>query len=309
MFSFGVALHPGDADDADTLFANAETALRNCGASEERYLFYARDMNARVSEQLSLENRLHRALERDEFVLHYQPKVSLRDGSIVGVEALLRWNDPDHGLISPADFIPVLEETGLIVEVGRRVVEKALADAAAWRTGGLAFPRIAVNVSVVQMRRKDFLDTLEQILAAHPEERDVLDIELTESLLMQDIEANIRGLCAVRELGIRIAVDDFGTGYSSLSYLKRFPIDQLKIDQSFVRDITTDPDAAAICVAIVGLAHNLRLEVIAEGVETEAQMQFLRQRDCDEMQGYLFSRPLPAADFAALLTAGQRLSL
>jgi len=308
-FRFGVALYPSDGKDAESLFANAETALRKAGVNEDRYLFYAPQMNALVSEQLSLENRLHRALEKDEFVLHYQPKVSLNDGTVVGLEALIRWRDPDEGLVSPAAFIPTLEETGMIVEVGRWALERAIADAASWRAAGLQVPRVAVNVSAVQMRRKDFLNTLEQALAAHPGEGNYLDLELTESLLMEDIEVNIRKLGAIREMGIKVAIDDFGTGYSSLSYLKRFPIDQLKIDQSFVRDITTDQDAAAICVAIIGLAHNLRLNVIAEGVETGDQMTYLRSHDCDEMQGYLFSKPLPAWNCAQLLAARKKLEL
>ncbi|SIP86804.1 diguanylate cyclase (GGDEF) domain-containing protein [Aromatoleum tolulyticum] len=308
-FRFGIALYPSDGRDAETLFVNAETALRKAGVNEDRYLFYAPQMNAQVSEQLSLENRLHRALEKDEFVLHYQPKVSLKDGTVVGLEALIRWRDPDKGLISPAAFIPTLEETGMIVEVGRWALERALADAASWRAAGLPVPRVAVNVSAVQMRRKDFLNTLEQALASHPGESNYVDLELTESLLMEDIEVNIRKLGAIREMGIKVAIDDFGTGYSSLSYLKRFPIDQLKIDQSFVRDITADPDAASICVAIIGLAHNLRLSVIAEGVETGDQMTYLRRHDCDEMQGYLFSRPVPAADCTQMLTARRTLVL
>ena len=306
-FRVGVALFPGDGADVDALCANAETALHKAGADEERYVFYAPQMNARVSHQLSLENRLHRALERQEFVLYYQPKVSLQSGNVVGFEALIRWNDPEVGLVSPAEFIPMLEETGMIVEVGRWVLEKATADVTAWRAQGLTPPRVAVNVSAMQLRRKDFLRTLETVLAMQG--GDCLDIELTESMLMEDIEVNIRKLVAVRAIGLRISVDDFGTGYSSLSYLKRLPIDYLKIDQSFVREITTDPDAAAICIAVIGLAHNLKLRVIAEGVETEGQMNYLRRHHCDELQGYLFSRPLPAADCAQLLATRKMLTL
>ena len=308
-FRFGVALYPGDGEDAETLFVNAETALRKADVNEDRYLFYAPRMNARVSEQLSLENRLYRALENDEFVLHYQPKVSLKDGAVVGFEALIRWNDPDKGLISPAAFIPILEETGMIVDVGHWALKRALADVTSWRAAGRHLPRVAVNVSAVQMRRKDFLDTLDQVLAAHSQGRERMDLELTESVLMQDIDTNIRKLGAIREMGVKVAIDDFGTGYSSLSYLKRFPIDQLKIDQSFVRDITTDSDAAAICVAVVGLGHNLRLKVIAEGVESVEQMSYLRRHGCDEMQGYLFSRPLPADACARMLAEEKALAL
>jgi len=305
----GVALFPSDGLDADTLFANAETALRKAAAAEEHYLFYASSMNARVAEQLSLENKLHKALARDEFVLHYQPKVNLQNGQIVGLEALIRWNDPDSGLVPPKDFIPLLEETGLILEVGRWALQQAVADYENWHVKGLQPPRIAVNVSAVQLRRKDFLATLEKALSSRQGERNFLDLELTESMLMEDIEANVRRLGAAREMGVKIAIDDFGTGYSSLSYLKRFPIDLLKIDESFVRDITTDPDAAAICVAVIGLAHNLKLKVIAEGVETAGQMNYLRRHHCDEMQGYLFSRPLPAEECGRLLAARTALEL
>jgi len=305
----GVAVFPGDGGDPDTLFANAETALHKAVRSEERYLFYAPPMNARVAEHLTLENKLHKALLHDEFVLHYQPKVDLQSGQVIGLEALLRWNDPQGGLIAPTEFIPILEETGLIVEVGRWALEQAVADYGAWHAKGLRPPRIAVNVSAVQLRRRDFLATLEKALGARRGENNYLDLELTESVLMEDIEANVRRLGAAREMGIKIAIDDFGTGYSSLSYLKRFPIDQLKIDQSFVRNITTDPDAAAICIAIIGLAHNLKLKVIAEGVETVGQMHYLRRHHCDEMQGYLFSRPLPAEGCAQLLAAGTSLPL
>jgi diguanylate cyclase (GGDEF)-like protein len=302
-FRVGVTLFPGDGDNVETLFANAETALGKAGAVEGRYVFYAPEMNARVAEQLSLENKLHHALENDEFVLYYQPKISLENGRVGGLEALIRWQDPAGGLVAPSLFVPTLEETGMIVEVGRWVIEKALADSALWQAAGLEPPRIAVNVSAVQLRRRDFLAALEKALAGDLNSCDRLDLELTESMLMEDIEANIDKLGAVREMGLRLAVDDFGTGYSSLSYLKRLPIDYLKIDQSFVHDITSDPDAASICTAVIGLAHNLKLKVIAEGVETTDQMEFLSRHRCDETQGYLFSRPLPPAECARLLAA------
>ncbi|MES2784638.1 MAG: EAL domain-containing protein [Pseudomonadota bacterium] len=300
-FRVGIALFPGDGGDAEALFTNAEVASRTAGTAEGRYQFYAPPMNARVSGKLNIENKLHRALANEEFVLHYQPKVNLQDGSVVGVEALIRWNDPDTGLTSPAEFVPILEETGMIVEAGHWVLRQAIADIEMWRACGLDAPRVAVNVSAVQMRRKDFLSLLKKALAGSGGGNAGVDLELTESLLMEDIDANVSRFMAIREMGVRLAVDDFGTGYSSLSYLKRFPIDYLKIDQSFVRDITTDPDAAAICVAVIDLAHNLKLKVIAEGVETEGQMHYLRRRRCDEMQGYFFSRPLPADGLAQLL--------
>jgi diguanylate cyclase (GGDEF)-like protein len=305
----GVALSPSDGDSVEALFANAETALRKAAKGGERYMFYAPEMNASVAQTLSLENKLHRALANSEFVLHYQPKVDLQSGHVVGLEALIRWEDPESGLVSPADFIPLLEETGMIVDVGRWVIAQAITDCQSWRAAGLQPPRVGVNVSAAQLRRKDFLDTLKTSLARRHGEQNCLDIELTESILMADVEGNVRCLGAVREMGIKIAVDDFGTGYSSLSYLKSFPVDYLKIDQSFVRDITTSPDAAAICVSVIGLAHNLKLKVIAEGVETEGQLNYLRRHGCDEMQGYLFSRPLPAGDCEQLLRERKRLIL
>ena len=308
-FKLGVALFPSDSTEAETLFANAETAMRKAAASQERYLFYSPDMNARVAETLTLENKLHRALDNGEFVLHYQPKVDLRHGAIIGLEALLRWQDPGGALVQPGAFIPVLEETGLIIDVGRWALAQAVADHAAWQGMGLQPPPVAVNVSAVQMRRADFLPALETALSQRAGPAHCLELELTESLLMADIDANIRRLGAIREMGLRIAVDDFGTGYSSLSYLKRFPIDYLKIDQSFVRDISTDPDAAAICLAVIDLAHNLRLRVIAEGVETESQMSYLRRHRCDEIQGYLFSRPVPADELAHMLREQRALAL
>lgn len=308
-FQVGIALFPGDGGDAEALFANAEVAARSAGTVEGRYQFYAPLMNARVMGKLNIENKLHRALEREEFVLHYQPKVDLQNGSVVGVEALIRWNDPEVGLVSPSVFIPVLEETGMIVDVGRWVLLQAIADFETWRTSGLDAPRVAVNVSTAQLRRKDFFAVLQNAVKGRGGGKPFLDLELTESLLMEDIDANVRRFQEIRALGIRLAVDDFGTGYSSLSYLKRFPIDYLKIDQSFVRDIATDPDAAAICIAIIDLAHNLKLKVIAEGVETEGQMNYLRRRRCDEMQGFFFSGPVPAEQIANLLRERKTLVL
>lgn len=307
-FRVGVAVYPGDGNDAEEIFSNAETASRTAGRAEGRYQFYAPTMNTWVSSQLTIENKLHKALENNEFVLHYQPKVSLQTGVVTGVEALLRWNDPEEGLIAPTAFVSILEETGMIVDVGRWAIRQAMADFETWRPFGGASLRIAVNVSVVQLRQSGFLSMLRDALPGG-DQRPCLDLELTESVLMEDIEMNIGKLKAIQAMGINLAVDDFGTGYSSLSYLKRFPINCLKIDQSFVRDITTDPDAAAICLAVIDLAHNLKLKVVAEGVETEGQMNYLRRRGCDEMQGYFFSRPLPADALATLLTERQVLQL
>ncbi len=305
----GIALFPDDGPDADTLFANAEAASRAAGVAKGRYQFYAASMNARVRSQLTIESKLHRALENNEFVLHYQPKVALSDGRLTGMEALIRWNDPEAGLVSPTVFIPVLEETGMIIDVGRWVMEQAIRDHDEWHAKGLNPPRIAINVSAVQMRHSNFQNTVEHALKGRYNAAPFLDIEITESLFMEDIDTNVQRLRALRDIGIRLAVDDFGTGYSSLSYLKRFPIDYLKIDQSFVRDVTSNPDAAAICGAIIDLAHNLKLKVIAEGVETQAQMNYLRRRHCDEMQGYYFSKPLPKERILELLAKGGGLDI
>lgn len=308
-FKVGIALFPMDGADADALFSNAEAASRTAGTAQGRYQFYASSMNDRVSGLLTLESKMHRALANHEFVLHYQPKVDLFDGRPTGMEALIRWNNPGVGLVSPAEFIPVLEETGMIAQVGQWVLEQAIVDHQRWRELGLNPPRVAINVSAVQLRRNDFFSMFENALKKSKDGQSCIDVELTESVFMEDIETIVSRLRAIRGLGVRVAVDDFGTGYSSLSYLTRFPIDYLKIDQSFVRQVTTDPNAAAICNAIIDLAHNLKLKVIAEGVETEAQVSHLRRKHCDEMQGYYFSRPLPADGLAELLRNGAKLRL
>ncbi|WP_342620482.1 EAL domain-containing protein [Rhodoferax sp. GW822-FHT02A01] len=302
-FRTGVSLFPNDAENVETMFAHAETALQIAKLNDERYMFYASPMNARVSQQLLLENRLRRALEQGEFVLYYQPKVSMSDGNVVGLEALIRWQDPEYGLIPPGEFIPVLEETGMIVEVGRWVLQKAMTDIETWIKDGITPPRVAVNVSSMQLRRKDFVETLKDVLTGRRYTGNLLylDLELTESVLIADVETSIQKLNAIRDMGMKLSIDDFGTGYSSLSYLKRLPIDYLKIDQSFVRDITTDPSAASICISIIDLAHNLKMRVVAEGVETEAQMNYLRRHHCDEMQGYLFSRPISFKECTQLM--------
>ena len=297
----GVALFPGDATEPDVLFSSAEVALKQAQGSSDRYLFYARKMNAQVAEQFKLENKLQRALEREQFVLFYQPKVDLRTERVVGLEALIRWNDPDTGLVPPSLFIPLLEETGMIVEVGAWVMQQAVSQYAAWLGTGLQPPRIAVNVSQVQLKRKDFVATVQQAIAIAGKPDHGLDLEITESMIMEDIESSIEKLEIVRDLGVGIAIDDFGTGYSSLRYLTRLPITALKIDRAFVQLMTTNPDDAAIVTTVIALAHNLHLKVIAEGVETEEQSKFLRLLECDEIQGYLFSKPVPAEQVPALL--------
>jgi EAL domain-containing protein (putative c-di-GMP-specific phosphodiesterase class I) len=296
----GIALSPEDGADADSLLRNAEAALRKAKASGERYLFYTQEMNERVAEKLSLENKLREALERGEFVLHYQSKVDIDERRIAGLEALIRWQSPELGLVPPMKFIPLLEETGLILEVGAWALERAARDHRAWVEAGLAPPRIAVNVSPIQLRQRDFVRRLEEAIAGGVSPT-AIDLELTESLIMENTQASIAKLAEVRRLGVGIAIDDFGTGYSSLAYLARLPVEILKIDRSFIASMAQDPAAMALVQTIISLAHSLRLKVVAEGVETEEQANMLRLLRCDQMQGYLFSRPLAGADVVALL--------
>jgi len=295
----GIAVFPSDGQDADTLFKNAEAAQRKCKLSADRYLLYQPEMNASVAETLLLENKLKGALEKQQFVLHYQPKIRASDGRIGGLEALIRWNDPGSGMVPPAKFIPLLEETGMIAEVGLWVIRQALAEHSAWLAQGLDPPRIAVNVSAVQMRRKDFLEQVRAALGAGRAE--ALELEITESVMMHDIEDNIRKLHALREMGFTLSIDDFGTGYSSLAYLTRLPVNALKIDRSFVTGMTDDANSMSIVSTILSMAQSLKLTVIAEGVETEEQARFLKLLRCDELQGHLFGKPVPADEMARRL--------
>jgi len=296
----GIAIFPTDGDDAETLFKNAEAALTKTKRSGSRYLFYQPEMNASVTETLLLESKLRSAIEKQEFTLYYQPKVTADDGKTCGLEALIRWNDPDNGLVPPGQFIPLLEESGMILEVGAWAIRKALADHGGWKDKGLRPPRIAVNVSSTQLRQKDFVNVIRDALDQQTSHS--LDLEITESLIMENIEDSIQKLEKLRAMGINIAIDDFGTGYSSLSYLAQLPVNALKIDRSFVIKMTDDPDSMAIVSAIITLAHSLKLKVIAEGVETEDHARFLRLLKCDELQGYLFSKPLPVAEIGDFLT-------
>lgn len=300
----GIAVSDGLGEDADTLVRNAEVALRKAKRNGSPYLFYGPEMNERIAHALMLENRLRQAIERDEFVLHYQPKVCAASGRVAGLEALLRWHDPEGGLTQPAEFIPLLEETGLIVQVGMIAIRRALADARNWRAQGVTVPRIAVNVSALQLRQDDFVPTLGQVLAAeaaaHGEA--ALDLEITESMLMTDLDAQVQRLSQLREMGVEIAIDDFGTGYSSLGYLARLPVGALKIDRSFVSTMAEQSQSLTIVATVVSLAHSLRLRVIAEGVEQDAHARLLREMGCDELQGYLISRPLPARSVPAFLS-------
>ena len=256
---------------------NAEAALRAAKRSGQKYLFYAPAMNAAVAEMLTLENKLRRAVERREFVLHFQPKYELVPNRLCGFEALIRWQDPDTGLVPPAKFIPVLEETGMIGDVGRWVVRAALAQCQAWQGAGLQPLRVAVNVSPLQLRHPDFVAHIREAIAAHGGRGDNLELEITESLVMEDIESNIRKLTAIRDLGVMVSVDDFGTGYSSLGYVSKLPINALKIDRSFIVNMTSTPEALNIVQTIISLAHSSRFKVIAEGVDSEEQT---KRRNC-----------------------------
>lgn len=297
----GIAVFPADGTDADSLMNNADAALKRAKISGERYLFYQPEMNAIVAETLVLENKMRRALEKEQFVLHYQPRVSLADGSISGLEALIRWNDPDTGLVPPVQFIPLLEETGMILEAGRWAIERALVDYREWKTRGLQPPRIAVNVSPIQLRQRDFVDVVRRTIADSGIPPQSLELEITESLIMADIEGNFKKLCAIRDMGVDIAIDDFGTGYSSLGYLAKLPVTALKIDRSFIITMAKEPKSITIVSTIISLARSLKLKVVAEGVDSEEQSRLLRLLKCDEMQGFLFSKPLPADELAHLL--------
>jgi diguanylate cyclase (GGDEF)-like protein/PAS domain S-box-containing protein len=300
----GAAVFPGDGEDADTLFRNAEVALRRAKSSEDKHVFYAPEFNVRVSERLTLESKLRRALEREQFVLHYQPKVSVKTGRIQGLEALIRWNDPEFGLVPPLKFIPLLEENGQILEVGRWVMETAMEQFRQWDREGLQPPRIAVNVSPLQLRHKDFVVTVERVLSAAGDRPVALELEITENIIMSDIDANILKLRAVKEMGVEVSIDDFGTGYSSLSYLSRLPVSALKIDRWFITNMDKNPVDLGIISTILTLGRSLDLKVIAEGVETAAQASLLKLLKCDEIQGYLISRPVPAEEAEILLRSG-----
>jgi diguanylate cyclase (GGDEF)-like protein len=293
----GVAVFPDDGTDADTLFNNAEAALKKAKASRDRYLFYAQQMTETVALSLGIENRLRRALEREEFVLHYQPKVNIVSGQLTGAEALIRWNDPVSGLTLPGRFIPILEETGLIHEVGRWVLRKAIEDYQRWRNDGLPAVRIAVNVSPLQLRNRNFAAEIQQAIGTAADAAAGLQLEITESVIMQDVNHSIHSLLAIRALGVTIAIDDFGTGFSSLNYLAKLPVDTLKIDRSFVVEMVSATGGLTLVSVIINLARALKLNTVAEGVETEEQLSQLRLLGCDEMQGYLFGKPVPIEIF------------
>jgi diguanylate cyclase (GGDEF)-like protein/PAS domain S-box-containing protein len=290
----GIAMFQDDDIDADDLVGNAEAALKMAKAGGNRYLFYAKKMTETVTGRLNLEFQLRLAFENQEFVLHYQPKINLSSGKLTGAEALIRWNDPRTGLVPPGRFIPTLEKSGLIFEVGRWALRKAIEDYLRWRSMGLAVVRLSVNVSPLQLRNAGFVGEIRQAIGVDQHAAAGLEIEITESLIMEDIKNSITTLQAIRAMGVKIAIDDFGTGFSSLSYLSKLPVDTLKIDQSFVNDMTAGPEGLSLVSTIINLAHALRLTVVAEGVETEEQYRLLKLLSCDELQGFLFAKPVAA---------------
>lgn len=303
--SIGIATFPGDAADAETLLRNADFAMYQAKyTGRNNYQFFRPEMNANAIERQSVETDLRQAIGRQEFMLNYQPKIDLETGAVVGVEALIRWHRPRHGMVPPARFIPVAEESGLILPIGRWVLDTACRQARAWQNEGLAPISVAINVSAVELRAKDFLSNVKQILEQTRLEPRYLEIELTETFMMQDWKSTAEILRALKGLGVRIALDDFGTGYSSLSYMKRFPIDALKIDQSFVRDMTTDSDDASIVSAVIDMGRSLNMRVVAEGIQTHDQLQFLKERHCPEGQGYYFAPPIPAEQLMSILSRG-----
>ena len=308
--SIGISVYPKDGEDAQTLLKNADAAMfRAKEQGRNNYQFYAREMNARSLARMIMEKHLRRALEHNELTVHYQPQVDLATGRINGMEALLRWRNPELGAVSPATFIPLAEELGLIGPIFEWVLETACAQNHAWQEAGLPLLTLAVNLSPIQFRDRNLCACVDRIVRKTGLAPNYLELEIIESMLMHDVESAMLIMKELKQAGIRLAMDDFGTGYSSLSYLKRFPFDKLKIDISFVREVTVDPESAAIARSIIAMGHNLNQRVIAEGVETAGQLAYLRTHGCDEMQGYLYSRPLPADQFEVLLRGGQRLEI
>jgi len=304
--SVGLSLYPLDGDDADSLLKNAGAAMHFAKEQgRDNYQFYSRAMNATALEKLSLESQLRKALERDEFVLNFQPKIRASTGEIVGLEALIRWRHPELGVVPPSQFIPLAEESGLIVPIGEWVLRTACRQNQAWRSLGHPAVHVAVNIASPHFRQGGLIASIATALRESGLEPSLLEVELTESMLMQSVDTTLDTLFKLKDMGVRLAIDDFGTGYSSLSYLKRFPLDTLKIDRSFVKDLPSDAEDAAIAKAIIAMAHSLKLEVVAEGVESAEQLAFLQQHGCEIVQGFLFSRPVSAADFGALLSAQQ----
>lgn len=309
-FSLGITVYPDDGDNFETLLMKADTAMYHAkDAGRNTYRYHTEKMNLDAVEHLQIRNSLRKALERGEFVLHYQPQIDLESLMVTGVEALIRWNHPVFGLVAPFRFIPIAEDSGLIVPIGDWVIAEACRQAAAWQRTGLPRMTVAVNLSAVQFRRGDLEKTIQQALAGTGLDPECLELELTESILIQDTEKMLAKVRRLKDLGVKLSVDDFGTGYSSLAYLKRFNVDKLKIDQSFVRDMIDDPNDAVIVDAIVQMARSLNLRTTAEGVENEQLLEALRTRGCDEVQGYYFARPMPAQDMLQYLADGKGYAL
>jgi len=296
--SIGIAVYPDDGRDFDTLLKMADAAMYNAKEDgRNTYRFFTERMNKDALDQLNLTNALRRGLERKEFLLHYQPQFDLGSGAVVGAEALLRWNSAERGLVLPSRFIPIAESSGLIVPIGDWVLNEACRQAAAWRDAGFSDLVVGVNLSALQIKRGDFEESVAKALSLSGLAPHLLELELTESILIHDTERVLATVTRLKALGIKLSIDDFGTGYSSLSYLRRFQVDKLKIDQSFIRDIKDDPDDAAIVLAIIQMAKSLRLRTIAEGVENEAVLEYLRILKCDEAQGYLLAKPMAPEEF------------
>lgn len=306
--STGISIYPKDSNEAATLIRDADLAMyraKQDGGSN--FCFYTSEMNQHAMETMEVESALRLALEREEFCLHYQPKVSLASGRIIGCEALVRWLHPLRGMVSPADFVPLAEETGLIVPLGTWVLKEACRQVKAWQVNGLPATGVAVNLSARQLRKRDLPQLVEGILREADLDPRFLELELTESMVMNDPAGAERTMQTLKELGVGLSLDDFGTGYSSLNYLRRFPVDSLKIDRSFIRNVATDPSGASVVTSIIDIAHNLSLTAVAEGVETIDQLTFLKGCGCDVFQGFLFSKPLPPGEFADLLQEERRL--
>ncbi len=303
--SLGISIYPNDSFNTVALIKNAETAMHNSKArGPNDFSFFINEMNLRAQAQQSLESAIRQGLQRDEFILHYQPKLDLTSGRIVGAEALIRWHQPERGWIQPVDFIPVAEDSGLIVPLSQWVLRQACKQVQAWRAAGLPEMRISVNISAIDFRQRNFVANLTAILEHTGLAPGLLELEITESMLMQNVEDTFVTLRGIKDLGVRLSIDDFGTGYSSLSYLRRFPVDVLKIDQSFVRGLGENSQDARLISAIISLGKSLDLNIIAEGVETLEQLEFLQAHHCEEGQGFLFSKAVSADDFAQLIQAG-----
>ncbi|KAB2925074.1 MAG: EAL domain-containing protein, partial [Dechloromonas sp.] len=300
--SIGICLFPDDGQEIGDLLKNADVAMYHAKAKGRgNYQFFTEDMNVATTRRMNIESDLRLAVERQEFELHYQPQLDLRSGTIVGVEALIRWRHPSRGLVPPADFIPIAEESGMIAAIGDWVLQEACRQLKVWQEKGIAHIRMSINLSTAQFLDKTLPARIHELLAEHRLSAGLLDLEVTESLSMASPDESISVMRTMRDSGLTLSIDDFGTGYSSLAYLKLLPINTLKIDRSFVKDIETDPNDADICDVTVLLAHKLGLQVVAEGVETEAQLKFLLSIGCEKVQGYLISKPLPAGQAEAFI--------